>query len=99
VGEPTKFDFEPKNHVELGTKLDIIDSETAGKVTGTRFTYLKGDAVLLQNALYQFAISVLTDENKLKEIANKVEKGYSAKPFGSRRPPLFINPVVYEKNG
>lgn len=96
-GDPTKFDFEPKDHVELGRSLGIIDSETAGKVTGTRFTYLKGDAVLLQNALYQFALSVLTDEKELKKIVDKVEKGYSSKPFTPVVPPLFINPIVYEK--
>lgn len=96
-GEPTKFDFQPKDHVELGKTLGIIDSETAGKVTGTRFTYLKGDAVLLQNAIYQFVLSVLTDEKILKEIAEKIEKGYSPKPFIPVLPPLFINPTVYEK--
>jgi len=96
-GEPTKFNFKPKDHVELGKDLGIIDSETAGKVTGTRFTYLKGDAVLLQNAIYQFVMSVLMDEAILKEIANKIEKGYSPKSFIPVVPPLFINPVVYEK--
>lgn len=58
-GEPKKFDFEPKDHLELGRNLGIIDTELAGKVTGARFTYLFGDAVLLQNALYQFALEVL----------------------------------------
>jgi len=58
-GESKKFNFTPKDHLELGTKLGIIDTELAGRVTGTRFTYLKGDAVLLQNALYQFALEVL----------------------------------------
>jgi seryl-tRNA synthetase len=96
-GEPTKFDFEPKDHVALGKSLGIIDSETASKVTGTRFTYLKGDAVLLQNALYQFAVSLLTNEKELKKIAEKTEKGYSFKAFIPIAPPLFINPVVYEK--
>ncbi len=94
-GEPKKFDFSPKDHLELGTDLGIIDTETAGRVVGARFNYLKGDAVLLQNALYQFAISVLTDEKVLKDIADKVEKGYSAKPFLPVHPPLFINPETY----
>lgn len=58
-GTPRKFDFTPKDHLELGTKLGIIDTETASRVTGARFNYLKGDAVLLQNALHQFAIEVL----------------------------------------
>lgn len=61
-GEPTKFDFHPKDHVELGTNLGIIDIERAGKVSGTRFAYLKGDAVLLELALIQFALEKLTKE-------------------------------------
>jgi seryl-tRNA synthetase len=58
---------------------------------------LKGDAVLLENSLYQFALSVLTDEQELKKIADKVEKGYYSKTFIPVLPPLFINPDVYEK--
>lgn len=61
-GEPRKFEFTPKDHLELGTNLGIIDTETASRVTGARFNYLKGDAVLLQNALYQFATQVLLEK-------------------------------------
>ncbi len=96
-GEVPKFDFEPKDHVELGTGLDIIDIETAVKVASARFTYLKGDAVLLQNALFQLAISVLTDEKVLKEIAFKIDINYPAKTFTPVIPPLMINPDVYRK--
>lgn len=55
-GEPTKFDFEPKDHLELGVALDVIDMDRAAKVSGARFAYLKGDAVLLEFALIQYAI-------------------------------------------
>ena len=41
-GEPTKFDFEPKAHWDLGTELDILDADRAAKVTGARFTFYKG---------------------------------------------------------
>lgn len=61
-GTPKEFEFNPKDHMELGVNLKIIDTETASKVTGTRFNYLKGDAVLLQNALHQFAIEVLIEK-------------------------------------
>lgn len=61
-GTPRKFDFTPKDHLELGNALGIIDTETASRVTGARFNYLKGDAVLLQNALHQFAIGVLLEK-------------------------------------
>ncbi len=58
-GKPREFDFKPKDHVELGADLDLIDFETAGKVTGTGFYYLKNDAVLLDLALQQFALGKL----------------------------------------
>ncbi|MEX2007702.1 MAG: serine--tRNA ligase, partial [Candidatus Levyibacteriota bacterium] len=61
-GEPMKFDFTPKDHLALGEELDIIDIERAAKVSGTRFSYLKNDAVLLEFVLVQFAFDILTKE-------------------------------------
>ncbi len=58
-GTPRAFDFEPRDHLELGGRLDMIDMERGGKVSGTRFAYLKGDLVLLQFALVQFALQKL----------------------------------------
>jgi seryl-tRNA synthetase len=58
-GTPTEFDFEPKDHVELGTELDVIDVERAAKVSGTRFGFLKGDVVLLELALVRWALDRL----------------------------------------
>jgi seryl-tRNA synthetase len=60
--ELTKFSFKPKDHVELGEKLGIIDIERAAKVSGARFTYLKGDAVLLEFALVQLAMEKLIEK-------------------------------------
>jgi seryl-tRNA synthetase len=60
-GTPRTFDFKPKDHVELGKALDLIDFETAGKVAGTGFYFLKNDAVLLDLALQQFALRKLID--------------------------------------
>jgi seryl-tRNA synthetase len=60
--EPTKFDFTPKDHLELGEALDIIDVERAVKVSGARFSYLKNDGVLLELALLQFALEILIKE-------------------------------------
>ncbi|QQG40984.1 MAG: serine--tRNA ligase [Candidatus Levyibacteriota bacterium] len=60
--EPTKFNFTPKDHLELGEALDIIDVERAAKVSGARFAYLKGDAVLLEFALVQLAMETLLKE-------------------------------------
>jgi seryl-tRNA synthetase len=59
-GEPKKFDFEIKDHVELGKNLDLIDIERAAKISGSRFYYLKNEAVILEFALVMFAIDILT---------------------------------------
>ncbi len=58
-GAPRAFAFEPRDHLDLGTALDVIDMERGGKVSGSRFAYLKGDLVLLQFALVQFALQKL----------------------------------------
>lgn len=57
--EPTAFSFEPKDHLMLGEDLEMIDVERAAKVSGARFVYLKGDLVLLEFALIQYALSLL----------------------------------------
>lgn len=62
VGEPTKFTFKPKDHLELGEYLDIIDTKQAAKVSGARFAYLKNDGALLEYALRQFAFDTLLQE-------------------------------------
>jgi seryl-tRNA synthetase len=61
-GKIRKFDFTPKDHLELGEALDIIDVKRATKVSGARFYYLKGDGALLEWALLQLAIETLTKE-------------------------------------
>ncbi|MEM2147611.1 MAG: serine--tRNA ligase [Candidatus Bathyarchaeia archaeon] len=55
-GKPPKFSFKPKDHIDLGLSLDIIDVERAGKIAGARFFYLKGEGVLLDMALMRFAV-------------------------------------------
>jgi len=62
VGEPTNFGFEPKDHVQLGQELDLFDFDTATRVSGTKFYYLKNEAVFLELALSRFAMEVLQSE-------------------------------------
>ncbi|WP_290079556.1 serine--tRNA ligase [Lactobacillus taiwanensis] len=57
--EPTKFNFEPKPHWEIGTELNILDWDTAAKVSGARFVYYKGAGALLERAVTNFFL----DEN------------------------------------
>jgi len=62
VGEISKFAFKPLDHVELGEKLDLIDIERAGKISGSRFYFLKNELVQLEFALVQYALEILTAE-------------------------------------
>ena len=59
VGEPTKFDFEPADHVKLGQDLDIIDFDSGTKVSGTKFYYLKNEGVYLELGLVRYALDIL----------------------------------------
>jgi seryl-tRNA synthetase len=62
VGEPPSFDFEPRDHLELGTELGLIDTEAAARLSGSRFAYLKGDLVLVELALVRLAIEIARGE-------------------------------------
>ena len=58
--EPTKFDFEPKAHWDLGKDLGILDPETAAKVTGSRFHFYKGLGARLERSIYMFFLDTHT---------------------------------------
>ena len=60
VGKPPVFGFKPLDHVQLGEKLDLIDFEKGTKVSGPKFYYLKNEAVLLQMALENYAMNIVT---------------------------------------
>jgi seryl-tRNA synthetase len=94
-GEPKKYDFEVKDHLELGELLDVIDMETAGKVTGSRFYYLKNELVLLELAIVNYVFKVLGNESLLKEIAEKAGLDINPKPFVPVFPPIMIKPETY----
>jgi seryl-tRNA synthetase len=61
VGERPDFDFEPRDHLEIGTGLGVIDMEAAARLSGSRFAYLKGDLVLLELALVRYAMDKLAE--------------------------------------
>lgn len=63
VGEPRKFDFKPKDHVELGEKLQMMDFERAAKISGARFVVLYGSLARLQRALIDFMLDLHTKEH------------------------------------
>jgi len=68
-GEPTKFDFEPKAHWDLGVDLDIFDFERASKITGARFTVFKNKGALLERAIINFMLDLHTVDQDYTEIA------------------------------
>ncbi|SMC27443.1 seryl-tRNA synthetase [Clostridium acidisoli DSM 12555] len=67
-GEPRKFDFENKAHWDLGTKLDILDFERAGKVAGSRFTFYKGLGARLERSIISFFLDLHTEKHGYTEI-------------------------------
>lgn len=95
-GAPAKFDFKPRDHIDILTALGMVDVERAGKVSGARFFFLKGDAVKLEHSIMRYAIDVLS------------EKGYLPvePPFMMRREPYSgvtdlgdFGPVIYKVEG
>jgi seryl-tRNA synthetase len=96
-GEPTKFDFTPKDHIELGEALGLIDVETASIVAGSRFNYLMGDLALIEMSLVHWVFSFLSNPEKVAAIASGVDKDLSTRPFVPVIPPVMINPDTYTK--
>ncbi len=67
-GEPKDFDFEPKDHVEIGKDLDILDLDRAAKITGARFALYKGLGARLERALINFMLDLHTNEHGYTEV-------------------------------
>jgi len=68
VGTPRVFDFEVKPHWDLGKELDILDPETAGKITGSRFTVYKGLGARLERAIVNFMLDTHIDKHGYTEV-------------------------------
>ena len=67
-GEPREFSFTPKDHVDLGEGLGLMDMEAAGLIAGSRFSLLKGDVARLHRALIQFMLDQHTSEHGYTEV-------------------------------
>ena len=74
VGTPRKFDFKPKDHVQLGEALGLIDFDRGTKVSGPKFYYLKNEAVFLEQALIMYALNILRKHNFTTFITPDVAK-------------------------
>jgi len=95
LGEPPKFDFEPKQHWELAEPRGLIDKERAAKISGSRFAYIKGDLVRLQFAIVQFVMQTLGDEKVLEQLIKENNLDLSAKPFTPVLPPAMLRTEPY----
>jgi seryl-tRNA synthetase len=67
-GDIPEFNFEPRDHVELGQRLGFMDAEAAAKLAGARFTVLRGPLARLHRALAQFMLDVQTEEHGYQEV-------------------------------
>lgn len=67
-GNPRQFEFKARDHVEIGEKLGLVDFAAAGKISGARFTVLKGGVARLQRALIQFMLDLHTGEHGYSEL-------------------------------
>ena len=98
-GEKPSFSFAPKNHAEIAEAKRWLDKERAAKIAGARFVYTMGDLVLLEQALWQFGYSVLTNQATLKQIADTNNLDVSTKPFVPILPPAVAKKAVFEATG
>ena len=81
-GNIPKFDFQPKDHVELCEALDLVDFETATRVSGTKFYYLKNEAVILELALTRYVMDIIMKEGFTPFITPDVAKEEVAAGIG-----------------
>jgi len=82
VGEKPKFDFKPKDYLEIAENLDLIDVKRAAKVAGTRFGYIKREAALIEFALVNLAFEVLAKEKFIPIIPPVMLKAGMARGMG-----------------
>lgn len=96
-GEPRQFDFEPKDHVDLGTTLGILDLERATKIAGSRFAILNGAGARLERALVNFMLDVQTREHGYTETLPPFLVNREAL-FGTNQLPKFEEDLFHIKD-
>lgn len=99
IGEKPVLAFKPKDYLSLAEALGIIDTERAGKVSGTRFGYLLGGAALLEFALVQLVSRTVTSQKILQAIIKKNGLDIDSKPFVPVVPPVLIKKEMMEGMG
>ena len=95
-GRKPDFDFQPRPHWEMD---QFIDEDRAVRLSGKRFSFLKGDFVLLQMALIQYGFDVLTNEKILSRIISDKNLNLATKPFLPILPPTMMRTQPYLATG
>jgi seryl-tRNA synthetase len=98
-GNIPEFDFEPKNHAQIAEAKGWLDKERATKIAGARFVYTMGELVRLENALWNYGMDVLGNENILQQIITDNNLQVSSKPFTPILPPAVAKQEVFEATG
>ena len=96
-GEKPTYNFAPKSHVEIARNKDWLDKERAAKVTGSRFAYLKGNAVRLQFALVNYVFDTLTSTERIAQIIADNNLTVAPAVFVPVLPPVMIREDVYDR--
>ena len=96
-GEPREFDFEPKDHVDLGESLGILDIERATKIAGSRFAILNGAGARLERALVNFMLDIHTSEHGYTETLPPFMVNRKAL-FGTNQLPKFEEDLFHIKD-
>lgn len=99
VGEKPTFSFMHRDYVEISEALDLIDTGRAAKVSGSRFGYLRREAALLEFALVQFALSLLTNREYLEGVIAAEGLHVAPTSFVPIVPPVLIRPEAMEAMG
>ncbi|WP_427023147.1 serine--tRNA ligase [Aureimonas ureilytica] len=98
VGEKRSFDFQPKEHFELGEALGLMDFERAARMSGSRFTVLRGDLARLERALGQFMVETHTREFGYEEVSPPLLVRDEAL-FGTSQLPKFSEDLFQTTDG
>ena len=98
-GEATKFDFEAKAHWDLGTDLDILDFERAGKIAGSRFTIYKGLGARLERAIINYFLDTHIFENGYEEVLPPVMVNRNSMTGTGQLPKFEEDAFKVENNG
>jgi seryl-tRNA synthetase len=97
-GEPRAFDFEPKDHVDIGEGLGMMDFETAAKLSGSRFVMLTGGLARMERALANLMLNVHTRDNGYTEV-NPPALVNDATMFGTGQLPKFGDDLFKANTG